>query len=312
MIKFGITLGDPAGIGPEILAKSLPLLEQKKAFFIVFGDEAYILELAKKFKHKLPKNLEIINLSSLKIIPGQPHEDTHRATLSYLTTSIKFLKEGEIQGIITLPINKESFKVLSLPYRGHTEFLAEAFEVKKYAMTFFAKKLKIALATTHIPLKDVPYKIDPKYIETLVDLIYSFLNKYNARKETFKIALCALNPHAGESGILGEEEQSILIPLITRLQKRGIPIFGPYPADSLFYRAINGEFHFVIALYHDQGLIPFKLLYWREGVNLTLGLPFVRTSPIHGTAYDIAGKGIADPSSFLSAVNLALKLVKKW
>lgn len=312
MIKLGITLGDPVGVGPEILVKSLPFLETLKTKFIVFGDKNLILNFVKTYKINIPQNIEILNLSCIKIIPGKPTELTHRATVEYLYSAINFLKKGEIQGLITLPINKECFEVLGLPYRGHTEFLAEAFEVKKYAMSFYGKKLKVALVTTHIPLKEVPFKIEPHHIEEKAQLLYAFLKKTQRKKGAIKIALCALNPHAGEGGLLGKEEREILIPLVKKLQNKGIPLFGPFPSDSLFYRAYKGEFDFVIALYHDQGLIPFKLLHFSDGVNLTLGLPFVRTSPTHGTAYDIAGKDMANPSSFISAVKVALKLAKKW
>ncbi|MFN3921833.1 MAG: PdxA family protein, partial [Caldimicrobium sp.] len=214
MIKLGITLGDPAGVGPEILVKSLPYLEHLKAKFILFGDKNLILTLTKTYKINIPKNIELLNLSSLHIIPGRPNELTHRATVNYLYSAIDFLKKNEIQGLITLPISKECFKVLELPYRGHTEFLAEAFNIKNYAMCFYGKKLKVALVTTHIPLKEVPYKIDPHIIEKKAKLIYEFLKKIQTKKEVPKIALCALNPHAGEGGLLGNEEKEILIPIV--------------------------------------------------------------------------------------------------
>ncbi|MFN4196735.1 MAG: 4-hydroxythreonine-4-phosphate dehydrogenase PdxA [Caldimicrobium sp.] len=311
MIKLGITLGDPVGVGPEILIKSFPFLGVSKAKFIIFGDEALLLNLAKVFQIKIPSNVEIINLSSLKIIPGKPTKSSYVATIKYLQTAIDFLKKGEIIGVVTLPISKEAFSVLNLPFRGHTEFLAESFQVNDYAMTFYGKKIKVALATTHIPFKEVPFKIDPEKIERIAGLVCEFLRKTSKKKDP-KIALSALNPHAGENGLLGNEEIFLLKPLVEKLQAKNVPIYGPIPADSLFYKALNREYDFVIALYHDQGLIPFKMLHFRDGVNLTLGLPFVRTSPVHGTAYDIAGKGIADPLSFISALKLALKLVRKW
>ncbi|MFN3406429.1 MAG: 4-hydroxythreonine-4-phosphate dehydrogenase PdxA [Caldimicrobium sp.] len=311
MIKIGITLGDPVGVGPEILIKSFPFLATSKAKFIIFGDEALLLNLAKDFQIKIPSNVEIINLSSLKIIPGKPTKSSYEATIKYLQSAIEFLKKGEITGLVTLPISKEAFSALDLSHRGHTEFLAESFQVNKYAMTFYGKKIKVALATTHIPLKEVPLKINPEKIERIACLVYEFLRKTSKKRE-LKIALSALNPHAGENGLLGNEEILLLKPLVEKLQAKNIPIYGPIPADSLFYKVLNREYDFVIALYHDQGLIPFKLLHFRDGVNLTLGLPFVRTSPVHGTAYDIAGKGMADPLSFISAVKLALKLAPRW
>ncbi|BAU22713.1 4-hydroxythreonine-4-phosphate dehydrogenase [Caldimicrobium thiodismutans] len=312
MLNLGITLGDPAGVGPEILVKSFPFLEKLRANFVIFGDLALIKGLAKSYQLKLPSNLNIINLSKIKIIPGQPTEESHLAAVKYIETAIEKSLKGEIRGLVTLPLSKESFKVSGLPYRGHTEFLAEKLRAKSFCMSFYGKRLKVSLATTHLPLKKVSEALNPERILEIAKLSYDFLKKIKRSHEYIKIALCGINPHAGEGGLLGGEEKEILVPVVSRAKEEGIPLYGPYPADSLFYWALKGSFDYIIAIYHDQGLVPFKMLHFKDGVNVTLGLPVVRTSPVHGTAYDIAGKGIADPTSFQASVNLALRLIKKW
>lgn len=312
MFSLGITLGDPAGVGPEILVKSFPFLERLKANFVVFGDSALIKALTKSYQLSLPSNLAMINLSKVKIIPGHPTKESHLAAVKYVETALEEVLKGEISGLVTLPLSKESFKVAGLSYRGHTEFLAEKLEAKSFCMSFYGKKLKVSLATTHLPLKKVSESLNSERVFEIAKLSYDFLKKIKRIRENIKIALCGINPHAGEGGLLGEEEKEILTPVVTKAKEEGIPLYGPYPADSLFYWALKGRFDYIIAMYHDQGLVPFKMLHFKDGVNLTLGLPVVRTSPVHGTAYDIAGKGLADPTSFQASVNLALKLAKRW
>jgi len=312
MLKLGITLGDPAGVGPELLVKSLPILSQTRAHFLIFGDENLIEELSQAYQIPLPQNLTLLNLSKIKPTPGKPTPESHLASIRYLEGALEALKSGEIKGVITLPINKEAFEVAGLPFRGHTEFLAKNLKAKKYAMSFYGKKLKVSLVTTHLPLKEVPSAIKEERILEIASLSYDFLQKLKGGKREIKMALCALNPHAGEGGLLGSEEKEVLQGALVKAQGLGIPLYGPFPADSLFYFALQGHFDYVLALYHDQGLIPFKMLHFKDGVNVTLGLPVVRTSPVHGVAYDLAGKGLAHTGSFVSAVKLALKLAKKW
>ncbi|MCS7200143.1 MAG: 4-hydroxythreonine-4-phosphate dehydrogenase PdxA [Caldimicrobium sp.] len=312
MIKLGITLGDPAGVNPEVLVKAFPFLEKLKSQFIVYGDEALILKEIKRYRLTLPPNIHLNNLSSLNIRPGHPTIESHQAMIRYIQMALRDACQGRIKGLITLPINKEGLKIVGLPYRGHTEWLANELKANTFAMAFYGKKLKLSLLTTHIPLTKVPQEITINRVLEVAHLSYEFLKKLKGSAEEVKIALCGLNPHAGEGGLLGEEEEKLLKPAVAEARKRGIPLHGPYPADSLFYWTIQGRFDFVISLYHDQGLIPFKMLHFKNGVNLTLGLPLIRTSPVHGTAYDIAGKGIADPTSFIEAVKLAFQLAKKW
>ncbi len=311
MLRLGITLGDPAGVGPEILVKSFPFLQRLKAEFLIFGDTALIQDLTKVYQSPLPSNVNILNLSSVKVTPGRPTSESHLVVVKYLERALDFALEGKIKGLVTLPINKEAFKVWGLPFRGHTEFLAERLGARNYAMSFYGKRLKLSLVTTHLPLREVPHTIRAERILEVARLSYSLLRKIQSKGKDIRMALCGLNPHAGEGGLLGGEEKEILEPVVTQARIEGIPLSGPYPADSLFYWAIQGRFDYVIAIYHDQGLIPFKMLHFKDGVNLTLGLPIVRTSPVHGTAYDIAGKGVAEIGSFLSAVKLAFQLAKR-
>lgn len=308
--EIAISLGCPAGIGPEVIVKSLDYFKRKNSEvlkkLILIGDKKVILNTAKNLRVQIPHEVEIDSLSELDIVPGNPTLESYQAMVNYFQKAIKLAKNGEVKAIVTAPISKEGLNKIGINYSGHTDWLAKEFKVDKYVMTFYGEKLIVSLVTIHIPLKDVPKSLTPSKIFDTAKLSYEFLKKLKIKDP--KIAVCGLNPHAGEKGLLGTEEE-IIEEAIINCQKEGIPVFGPFPSDSLFYWAYKGRFNLVIALYHDQGLIPFKLIHFEDGVNLTLGLPVVRTSPCHGTAYDIAGKGIANPQSFISALNLALKLI---
>ncbi len=303
-------MGCPAGIGPEIIVKSLEYFRKNSPQLlkniIIVGDKKILLDTAFWLKFNLPE-VEIDSVSEIQIKPGVPTLEGYKAMAKYFQKVIDLAKNGEIQAIVTAPISKEGLNKIGIKYSGHTDWLAEEFKVKDYVMSFYGKKMIVSLVTTHIPIKKVIQELNFEKIFKTAKLSYEFLKKLRIKNP--KIALCGLNPHAGEGGLLGEEEQTILKEAVEKCQKEGIPIYGPYPSDSVFYWAYKGKFDLVIALYHDQGLIPFKLLHFEDGVNLTLGLPIIRTSPCHGTAYDIAGKGIANPKSFISAVKLAIKLL---
>jgi len=305
--KIAISMGCPAGIGPEIIIKSLNELKDYNKYFLIIGDKKVLQKTAENLNLPLP-NTEIISLSELDIIPGKPTIEGYKAMAEYFQTAINLAKEGKVQGIVTAPISKEGLNKVGILYSGHTSWLAKEFNISDYAMAFYGDKLIVSLVTIHIPLKEVPQSITTEKIYKVCNLSFRFLQKLG--KQNPKIALCGLNPHAGESGLLGDEEEKIIKKAVKICQKEGIPVSGPYPADSIFYWAYKGRFDLVVSLYHDQGLAPFKLLHFEDGVNVTLGLPIVRTSPCHGTAYDIAGKGVADPQSFISAIKLALRLLK--
>jgi 4-hydroxythreonine-4-phosphate dehydrogenase len=236
--------------------------------------------------------------------PGKPSVSCGRAQLTFLELSVEDAKRGELDAIVTLPINKEAIKKAGFKFPGHTEFLANSFGVKDYAMMLANKKLKVVLLTTHLALKEVPSKVKKEEVLSKLKLIWKELPGE-------KIGVCALNPHGGEGGLFGTEEVEEIEPAVRKAQEEGIEAYGPYPSDTLFYRALKGDFGVVLAMYHDQGLIPVKLLGFNESVNVTLGLPIIRTSVDHGTAYDIVGKGVAEVKSFKAAVLEALELLKK-
>ena len=306
---IAITLGDPAGVGPEVLLKALPYFKRHLKKFLIIGDKKVLEARAKLFSLKLPHEVEILSVSELDVEPSQPTLEGFQAMLTYLETAISLAKEKRVKAIVTLPITKEGLAKVGSKYRGHTELLADAFGVKDYVMCFYGRRLIVSLLTTHLPLKEVPGALSEEKVISVAKLSYEFLRKIKPKKKSLSLALCGVNPHAGESGLLGEEELRILFPAVEKSKALGIPLSGPYPADSLFYHAVKGRYDLVIAIYHDQGLAPFKLIHFKDGVNVTLGLPIVRTSPCHGTAYDIAPLGVASPESLISALKLSLKLL---
>lgn len=309
--KIAISMGCPAGIGPEVIVKAFNYFQKEKPEIlkkiIIIGDKNVLSKTSYNLGISIPEEVTIDSVSDLDIIPGNPTLEGYKAMAAYFDRAIKLAKEKKVSAIVTGPISKEGLNKIGINYAGHTDWLAEEFNVKRYVMAFYGEKMIVSLVTTHIPLKDAPKKITSEKIVDTVRLSYEFLKRLKIEEP--KIAICGLNPHAGEGGLLGNEEIDIIEKAVKICQKEGIPIYGPYPSDSLFYWAYKGNFSLVIALYHDQGLIPFKLVHFEDGVNITLGLPIVRTSPCHGTAYDIAGKGIANPKSFISALNLAARLV---
>jgi len=318
VIKLGITLGDPTGISPEILLKSLSSLPDVS--YIIYGSKS-VLEKTSKilnipfsfFEISSPDKVSkrgfyLIDVYDRNFDIGKPSKESGKAAVEYLKTATDNVLAGLIDGIITLPISKQYVMEAGFKYPGHTEFLAEKSKAKEYSMVLMCDKLKVALITTHIPLKDVPFYITTKNIISKVKLINEEL-KYKFGIPNPKIAVLGLNPHAGDGGNIGNEELKVIRPACEMLRKEGIDVSLPLSADTAFNRL--EEFDIFIAMYHDQGLIPLKLLCFKKAVNITFGLPFIRTSPDHGTGFDIAGKGIADPSSFIEAVKLAYDLVLK-
>lgn len=310
--KIGITLGCPAGIGPEVILKSLKHFQEKfpevLSSLLIIGDARVIEQRAKWLGIKIPPELEILSLTEIDVKPGEPSVDGFKAMGLFVQKAIDLAKEGKIKAIVTGPISKEGLEKVGIKYKGHTEWLAQELGAKDFVMSFYGERLKVSLVTTHIPLKEVPEKITADKVFTTAKLSFEFLLKLKVLNP--KIALCGVNPHAGEGGLIGEEEKTVLKEAITLCQKAGLPVYGPYPADSLFFWAYQGRYDLVVAMYHDQGLAPFKLIHFEDGVNITLGLPVIRTSPCHGTAYDIANKGVANPSSFIQAIHLAYKLTQ--
>ncbi len=318
MVKIGITLGDPSGISPEILLKSLDKLP--KATYVIYGSKGILEKTSKllRLKFKLSdiktpeqakeKGFYLINLFDRKFEIGKPSKKTGKAAVIYLENAVDDVLKGKIDAIVTLPISKEYVMKAGFRYPGHTEFLAEKSNVKEFCMVLMCEKLKVALLTTHIPVKEVPNRITEEKIISKVKLVDKELREKFGIEDP-KIAVLGLNPHAGDGGNIGDEEVKIIKPACLKLRREGINVTDPISADTGFNR--YEEFDIYITMYHDQGLIPLKLLCFKKAVNITFGLPFVRTSPDHGTGFDIAGKGIADPSSFIESVKLAYELVLK-
>jgi 4-hydroxythreonine-4-phosphate dehydrogenase len=308
-----ITIGDPSGIGPEVTLKALahPKIAGC-ANFLVIGDRSVIesacSDMRLRFKAPL---VDLENVPRRTFRYGRADAAFGRASVEYLDEALRLLKEGRADCMVTAPVNKSSIRAGALPdFEGHTEYLAGHTSTRDYAMMFVGDKMKITLVTRHIALKDVPRRLTISLVHRAILLTDTYLKKY-FRIRNGRIGVAGLNPHAGEGGSFGNEEARVIIPAMKKASASVKGLAGPIPPDVIFNQARAGTYDAVISMYHDQALIPFKLLYFKDGVNLTLGLPFVRTSPDHGTAFDIAGKGVADPSSMIEAIRLAARLASK-
>ncbi|MFH1753664.1 MAG: 4-hydroxythreonine-4-phosphate dehydrogenase PdxA [Candidatus Omnitrophota bacterium] len=315
-----VTMGDSRGIGPEIL---IPTLQDRSltrlADLILIGELASMKKAAKTKRARVSFN-EIglrelsdpkkrpIKRGSINII-NVDSEDKGRAPVEYIDAAISLIESGLSSALATAPVNKEAITRSGIKFQGHTEYLAARADTKKVAMMFTGGRLKVTVVTRHIPLKDVSRALTIDKIKDAALLTYAALRR-DFKIERPKIGVCALNPHAGEGGTIGLEERDIISPAIKALKPKIRAISGPIPADSAFNLLYNGKVDSLIAMYHDQALIPVKTLGRQSCVNVTLGLPYARTSPVHGTAYDIAYKGVADPSSMREAVRLACRLAK--
>jgi 4-hydroxythreonine-4-phosphate dehydrogenase len=286
--RVAITVGDPAGIGPEIAQKAA-------------ADPA-VLSACEPVLY----GRNGVNPSFEHFQPGVLSAEAGRAAYDAICLAVHDAQAGAVDAIATAPVNKLAFSHAGLPWKGHTDLLAHLTGSRSVAMMFWSEPLKVVLATIHVPLADVPRLVTEELLAEIIDLTARELPRFGIQSP--RLALAGLNPHAGEDGLLGGEEERVLRPAVRAAQARGLNIDGPFPGDTIFVRASRGEFDAVIACYHDQGLIPVKLLAFGQAVNVTLGLPIVRTSVDHGTAFDIAGKGVADPSSMITATLLAARL----
>jgi 4-hydroxythreonine-4-phosphate dehydrogenase len=285
-LRIGITVGDPAGIGPEIAVKA--------------AADPRVLEVCE------PRLYGAHGEAAAAFTPGRLSADAGRAAYDAIVAAVGDARDGRIDAIATAPINKEAFALAGLPWKGHTDLLAHLTGTPRVAMMFYAEELRVVLATIHVPLADVPRLLTRELVDFIVELTAREMPRFGYVLP--RLALAGLNPHAGEHGVIGGEDEAVLRPAVEAARGRGIDITGPWPGDTVFGRAARGEFDAVIACYHDQGLIPVKLLAFGRAVNVTLGLPIVRTSVDHGTAFDIAGRGVADASSLIEAVRLAAQL----
>jgi 4-phospho-D-threonate 3-dehydrogenase / 4-phospho-D-erythronate 3-dehydrogenase len=287
--RVGITVGDPAGIGPEIARKA--------------ATHAEVLAVCEPVLYGPSTPSELASFAT-----GCVSAAAGRAAYDAILVAVADARAGRIDAIATAPINKEAFAAAGVPWRGHTELLAHLTGSTRFAMMFYAEELRVVLATVHIALADVPRALTAELLESIVSLTAEELPRFGHARA--RLAVAGLNPHAGEHGVIGGEEDAVMRPAIEACRRNGIDVAGPFPADTIFLRAMKGEFDAVIACYHDQGLIPIKLAAFGRAVNVTIGLPIVRTSVDHGTAFDIAGRGIADPSSLIEAIKLAARLVR--
>jgi 4-hydroxythreonine-4-phosphate dehydrogenase len=285
--RVAITVGDPAGIGPEIATK--------------VAADPRVLAVCEPVLYGPHQQHDL-----RAFVPGVLSAAAGRAAYEAIVAAVDDARRGAVDAIATAPVNKEAFALAGLPWKGHTELLANLTGAGRVAMMFYADALRVVLATIHVPLKEVPRLLTQDLLESVIDLTARELPRFGYTKPS--LAVAGLNPHAGEHGVIGSEEEAVLGPAVAACRGRGINVTGPWPADTIFVRASRGEFDAVIACYHDQGLIPVKLLAFGRAVNVTLGLPIIRTSVDHGTAFDIAGQGRADHSSLVEAVRLAARL----
>ena len=310
-MRLAVTVGDPAGIGPEVVLKALARTDRPAAEMIVYGPASVLRERAARFGLRPLESLaaRIVDVPPMGPIPlGVTSPAGGQAAADSVLTAARHALAGEVDALVTAPLNKESLAAAGHPWPGHTEMLADVSGVSDVAMLFVGGTLRVVLVTIHRSLRSVPEAITSAEVERVARLLHRELPGLGATSR--RIAVCGLNPHAGEGGMFGREEIEVIAPAVARLRGEGLDVSGPFPADSLFARASKGEFDAVVAQYHDQGLIPVKLLGFGHAVNVTLGLPIIRTSVDHGTAFDIAGKGVADAESMVAAVLLAARLAR--
>jgi len=323
---IGITLGDYNGIGPEIILKALDN-NQLSGFYtvVVYGSmkvlnryrqvlklKEWPLQGIQRVEQANQKITNVINCWSdqhLDVKPGQITPEAGKAALACLKRGVEDLKAGKIHALVTAPINKDNIQSEEFKFPGHTEYLASEFDTSEALMFLVAGSFRVGVLTGHIPLGQVRTSITKDKLTFKIKQMYeSLVNDFGIEKP--KIAVLGVNPHAGENGLLGNEEKEVIEPVVDQFRQNGQLVFGPFPSDGFFGSASHTQYDAVLAMYHDQGLIPFKTIAFNEGVNFTAGLPAVRTSPDHGTAYDIAGKNQADPQSLLQAIYQAADIYR--
>jgi 4-hydroxythreonine-4-phosphate dehydrogenase len=283
--RIALTVGDPCGIGPEIVDKAIA--------------DPRVMAMCDPIVYAPPQS---------SFTSGVLSAEAGRASYDLVERAVRDAASGRVDAIATAPINKHAWALAGLPWKGHTDLLAHLTGASRVAMLFWSGPLKVVLATVHISLAEVAVKLTRDLLDGIITLTAAELPTMGIAAP--RLALAGLNPHAGEDGVIGREERDVLRPAVEAARGRGISIDGPFPADTLFVRASRGEFDAIVACYHDQGLIPVKLLAFGRAVNVTIGLPIVRTSVDHGTAFDIAGQGVADASSMVEAVLLAAQLAR--
>ena len=314
---IAITIGDVTGIGPEVTLKALAAeMSSDECRYVLMGDKELLHHLNSQFGIHLSLDdprISIVNPAPVPLDLQAGAPQAAAAALAWLRAGAERCLSRDAHALVTAPVNKEAIMRTGEKFVGQTEFLSEIAHTQRTSMMLLGSDdlgrwLRVALATTHVPIKDVAAQLTQEKVERAIALSVRACQDLDLRRA--RIGVCGLNPHAGEGGQLGTEELSIIAPAVRAAQKQHFDVHGPLAADTLFYRAWRGEYDAVVAMYHDQGLVPLKMVGFERGVNWTLGLPFIRTSPDHGTAYDIAGKGLADPNSMIAALRLAKTLMR--
>jgi 4-hydroxythreonine-4-phosphate dehydrogenase len=328
---IAVTMGDPAGVGPEVVVKALADPEVRKlARYVIYGMNelmAYAADLAEiepfwwRVQHDSPRTefslthdivvLDYDEYSQLGTAVHKPTRQGGQASLTFIDDAIaaaqRPIDDAGVDAVVTAPICKQSWHLAGCRFPGHTELFAQRTKAKKVVMAFESPRLRVALASVHLPLMDLRNTLTIGAVYDPIDLGNQFCKQLGIERP--RIAVCGLNPHASENGQFGDEEARIITPAIEAAKSHGIDARGPFPGDSIFMAAAAGKYDLVVAMYHDQGLIPVKLLGFDQAVNVTLGLPIIRTSPDHGTAFDLVGKNVADPGSMKAAIRLAVEMV---
>jgi 4-hydroxythreonine-4-phosphate dehydrogenase len=303
----GITMGDPAGIGPEVIIKALKSGQLDELCHpLILGSSAVMRRMG-------GENLPILDCTKVdlrRIRPGRVSRWTGQAAAETLLASVRMATAGFLGAVVTAPVSKQALHLAGHRYPGQTELLAELTKTQHFAMMLTTGNLRVTLVTTHVALGRVRSALSRARLESTIRVTHSALEDLFGIRQP-RMAVCALNPHAGEGGLFGHEEKRIIAPTIREISRQGISIEGPLPADTLFAPAMRRQFDVIVAMYHDQGLIPIKMIGFGRAVNITLGLPIIRTSPDHGTALDIAGQGKASPKSMIQAIKMAAQLARR-
>ncbi len=311
MKRIGITIGDINGIGPEVALKAVTKYRWPEELrFVFFGRETVIREQAAVMRIPVSRRIEFVDVGPrVQWHPGRMRVDASRVAERAIHTAVEGCLSGELQAMVTAPISKEGFSRAGINVPGHTEFLADLTHTKIFGMMLMGGGLRVMLVTRHVPLADVPAALTRKGICEAIEMTGQALQLFGLKNP--RIGVCGLNPHAGDGGVIGREEIDLINPAIRAARRTGFHVSDAVPADTIFYQALNGQYDAVVAMYHDQGLGPLKMIGFDEGINVTLGLPIIRTSPDHGTAFGIAGQGSASARSMKSAIEVAIEMAGK-
>lgn len=326
MSNIAVSMGDPAGIGPEIILKSLQDLKSPPSDNLyVFGDASVLLETSRRiglpfelpviplarFRQQLPPQTCVVDLANVhgRLHWGVERAEYGRASMQFIEAAVFSCLSGQLDALVTAPIHKRAIHLAGYDFPGHTEFLAALTGAPQVLMAFHAAGIWTVLGTTHLPLQEAIAGLNKGRLKGVIEMAYRELRKYVLQP---RLAVAAINPHASEGGLFGMEESMVIMPAVDECRQSDIPVGGPHPADTIFLQALRGEYNIIVCHYHDQGLIAVKLLSFGKAVNVTLGLPFLRTSVDHGTAFDIAGKGVASPESLQEALRLTAEMLSRF